>query len=121
MNITPEEWQTFTPGVRMYKGKKTCFYNGQELMNGWDDHDNPICLVYSFIEKQTWEAVVVLPGVEVIQWGAFCFSKNLERVMMSDSVKRIEAQAFYHCYGLKYIQQSRNLTKDTLFIEHVPP
>ena len=61
MRVQTEEWRRFIPGIRMYKGKKTYFYNGEKLRD--DDYDS---LIYSWEERLTWEVIIVLPGVEVI-------------------------------------------------------
>ncbi|GFH50294.1 hypothetical protein CTEN210_06770 [Chaetoceros tenuissimus] len=88
----------------MYKGKKTCFYNGEKLY----DRENGEYLVYSEEEQNLWEAVIVLPGVEVIP--EFTFGcNNIETVIMNDTVKRIEEMAFAGCENLFFVRLSRNL------------
>ncbi|GFH61969.1 hypothetical protein CTEN210_18445 [Chaetoceros tenuissimus] len=92
-----QEWEEFTrqgPGVRMYKGKKTLFWNGQEL----------------YITKSSpLEVIIVLPGVEVIPKWTFCACINAKTVIMTDSVRRIEDWAFHRCISLEFITLSRNL------------
>ena len=104
MRIQTEEWQRFIPGVRMYKGKKTLFYNGEILR---DEELTP--LIYDFKERQSWEVIVVLPGVEVIPEWTFKSCFEVEKVVMSDSVKRIEHSAFEDCESLEFIKFSKNL------------
>ncbi|GFH50292.1 leucine-rich repeat domain-containing protein [Chaetoceros tenuissimus] len=105
MRVQTEEWRQFIPGVRMYKGKKTCFYNGEIL---WDE-DHGEYLVYSKEEQLSWDVVIVLPGVEVICEVTFADCEKLETVVMADTVRRIEGHAFSNCDSLTYVKLSRNL------------
>ncbi|GFH58524.1 hypothetical protein CTEN210_15000 [Chaetoceros tenuissimus] len=57
----------------------------------------------------SWEAIMVLPGVEVIPAYTFSTCRNVKTIIMADTVKRIEERAFYCCRSLVYIQLSRNL------------
>ncbi|GFH50171.1 hypothetical protein CTEN210_06647 [Chaetoceros tenuissimus] len=107
MRVQTEEWRRFIPGVRMYKGKKTLFWNGEIL---WDDDDlfgHP--LIYDEEERDSWEVIIVLPGVEVIPQWAFCTFEKLEAVIMSDTVRRIEDNAFDACESLMFVKLLRNL------------
>ncbi|GFH50104.1 hypothetical protein CTEN210_06580 [Chaetoceros tenuissimus] len=104
MRVQTEEWRRFIPGIRMYKGKKTFFYNGEKL---WDD--NGVWLIHDEEERQSWEVIIVLPGVEVIPEFTFSGRKKLETVIMADSVRRIKNGAFIHCESLKFVKLSRNL------------
>ncbi|GFH57163.1 hypothetical protein CTEN210_13639 [Chaetoceros tenuissimus] len=113
MRVQTEEWQRFIPGVRMYKGKKTLFYNGEILSK-----EIPLqyygqgieFLIYDEEERQSWEAIIVLPGVEVIAYLTFVDCIKVEAVIMADSsVRRIEESAFQDCYKLAYVKLSRNL------------
>ncbi|GFH50103.1 hypothetical protein CTEN210_06579 [Chaetoceros tenuissimus] len=104
MRVQTEEWRRFNPGVRMYKGKKTHFYNGEIL---WDE-ENDVYLIYDQEEQESWEVIIVLPGVEVIPEETFSFSK-VEAVIMSDTVRRIEDSAFGRCCSLTFVRLSRNL------------
>ena len=88
--------------MRMYKGKMTLFYNGEVLLV--DD-----TLIYNWEERQTWEVIMVLPGVEVIPGLTFRGCVNLKTVIMADTVRRIEYLAFENCYSLEYVRLSRNL------------
>ncbi|GFH59539.1 hypothetical protein CTEN210_16015 [Chaetoceros tenuissimus] len=105
MRVQTEEWRRFVPGVRMYKEKKTLFYNGEEL---WDDENNEI-LIYDFRERDTWEVVIILPGVEEIPLETFAECEKLETVIMSDSVKRVWNRAFFGCLRLSFVKLSRNV------------
>ena len=78
MRVQTEEWQRFIPGVRMYQRKKTLFYNGEILY----DAQNGEPLIYSWEERQTWKAVIVLPGVEVIPEDIFHECKNIETIIV---------------------------------------
>ena len=90
----------------MYKGKKTLFYNGEKL---WDEWNNGEYLVYDREEQESWEVIIVLPGVEVIPKETFSGCEMLETVIMSDTVRRIEEQAFDNCRSLQFVKISRNL------------
>ena len=103
MRVQTEEWQRFIPGVIMYKGKKTLFWNG-EILRGDGEW-----LIYDQEERETWEVIIVLPGVEIIPENAFNWCKNIETVIMADTVRRIEMFAFYWCKSLLFVRLSRNL------------
>ena len=90
----------------MYRGKKTLFYNGEKL---YDDHTGGEYLVYNEEERETWEVIIVLPGVEMISEHTFYGCENVETVIMSDSVKRIENMAFYGCKSLEFVRLSKSL------------
>ncbi|GFH44596.1 hypothetical protein CTEN210_01070 [Chaetoceros tenuissimus] len=99
MRVQTEEWRRFIPGVRMYKGKKTLFYNGEIL---WDRYEY---LVYDQEERNSWEVIIVLPGVEEIPADTFSECENVKVVIMG----RIEDAAFSNCWNLAYVRLSRNL------------
>ncbi|GFH47061.1 hypothetical protein CTEN210_03536 [Chaetoceros tenuissimus] len=107
MRVQTEEWRKFVPGIRMYNGKKTFFWNGDKLWEGpdWNRRN----LFHDEEERDSWQVVMVLPGVEVIPRFAFCCCKNLEKVIMADTVKRIEMCAFDRCGSLKFVRLSRTL------------
>ena len=91
----------------MYRGKRTLFYNGEELL--LDEDENFEFLIYNEEERETWQAIIVLPGVEVIPWNAFMHCENVEVVIMAHTVKRIETFAFVRCKRLKVVKLSTNL------------
>ena len=104
MRVQTEEWQRFRPGIRMYKGKKTYFYNGEKLRddeNGW--------LIYDKEKRQSWEVIIVLPGVEIIPEDTFYECENVKVVIMSDTVRRIEEDAIRGCHSLVFVKLSTNL------------
>lgn len=107
MRVQTEEWRRFIPGVRMYNGKKTLFYNGEKLWEGDAFDGQP--LVYSEDERKLWEVIIVLPGVEIITERAFVSCDNLEKVIMSDTVRRIEEDTFLQCKSLHFVKLSTNL------------
>ncbi|GFH61580.1 hypothetical protein CTEN210_18056 [Chaetoceros tenuissimus] len=108
MRIQTEEWRRFIPGVRMYKGKKTLFYNGEKLSENIIIGRCP--LIYDYKEQQSWEVIIVLPGVKVIPSCNFEYLANVKMVIIADnSVKRIEFDAFRFCKNLAFVKLSRNL------------
>ncbi|GFH49334.1 hypothetical protein CTEN210_05810 [Chaetoceros tenuissimus] len=60
-------------------------------------------------ERQTWQQVIVLEGVTVIPEQAFFYCKNIERIIFSDTVIRVEDLAVCGCSSLVYIKLSNNL------------
>lgn len=107
MRVQTEEWRRFIPGVRMYKGKLTLFYNEEKLC---DRRENKLqYLIYDEKEREKWEVIIVFPGVEVIPEFTFEFCINVETVIMSDSVKRIEDGAFMKCKILKFVRLSKTM------------
>ena len=81
----------------MYKDKKTLFYNGEILLDDfWES------LIYDEEERESWKVIIVLPGVEEIPFYTFRGCKNLETVIMSDTVRWIEWGAFFWCYSAFY-------------------
>ncbi|GFH61890.1 hypothetical protein CTEN210_18366 [Chaetoceros tenuissimus] len=106
MRVQTEEWQRFIPGVRMYQGKMTLFYNGEKL---WEGMGWSRPLIYDTRERRSWEVIIVLPGVEVVPEDAFVYCKNVKIVLMADTVRRIEFRAFAYCRSLEFVKLSRNL------------
>ncbi|GFH47102.1 hypothetical protein CTEN210_03577 [Chaetoceros tenuissimus] len=107
MKVQTEEWRRFIPGVRMYKDKKTLFYNGEKLWEGDGSSGRP--LIYDEEERNTWQVVIILPGVEVIPEWTFWSCKNIKTVIMADTVRRIEYKAFFGCDSLVFVGLSKNL------------
>lgn len=106
--LTDAEWEEIVkegPGVRMYKDKKTLFYNGEILY----DEDIHEYLVHDREERWSWEVVIILPGVEVIPRCTFILCWKVETVVMADTVKRIEYGSFKGCSRLEFVKLSRNL------------
>ncbi|GFH50295.1 cell surface protein [Chaetoceros tenuissimus] len=89
----------------MYRGKKTLFYNGEKLY----DEETGEYLVYDQEEQNSWEVIIVSPGVEVIPEYNFCGCYNLDKVVISDSVKRIERMTFAGCESLFFVGLSTSL------------
>ncbi|GFH58472.1 leucine-rich repeat domain-containing protein [Chaetoceros tenuissimus] len=109
-NLTRAEWDAIVeegPGMRMWKGKMTLFYNGEKLF----DDENREYLMYSKEQRESWEVMIVLPRVKVIPGFTFSYCKNVKTVIMSDSVKRIEGAVFSSCESLEYVRLSRNLER----------
>ncbi|GFH53385.1 hypothetical protein CTEN210_09861 [Chaetoceros tenuissimus] len=110
MLVHTKERQLFRPGVRMHKGLKTLFYNGEKLcISSGIDGKEPIYKIHDIKERETWEQVFVLPGVKIIPYRTFYCCRNIKRVIMSDSVKRIANRAFWLCENIVFLNLSRNL------------
>ncbi|GFH47852.1 hypothetical protein CTEN210_04328 [Chaetoceros tenuissimus] len=93
MRVQTEEWRRFVPGVRMYKGKKTLFYNGEKL---WD--------IYSPEDKRTWEVVIILPGVEYKESKKLLLrAAILVHIKLSRNLEYIGEEAFMYCESLTSI------------------
>lgn len=111
-NITPETWKN--QKWKYYRGKKTFFYDGRRLgnvgdINGDDFDERYTTLIYDKAERDSWEIVIVLPGVEVIPDYTFFECQNIKEVFMSNSVERIENSAFEECENLCGVELSSNL------------
>ena len=54
-----------------------------------------------------------IEGLPLTEVGPYCFAKNkyLERVVLPDTVRKIERMAFYNCTGLKSLEMGANLTE----------
>ena len=85
------------------KGKKTLFYNGEKIYYKCSE------LIYNKKERLSWEVIIALPGVEVIPRCTFLDCWNVKTVIMSDTVRRIEDDAFNACYILEHVKLSKNL------------
>ncbi|GFH61912.1 hypothetical protein CTEN210_18388 [Chaetoceros tenuissimus] len=108
--LTKKEWKEISEkykdgGIHMFRGKRTLFYNGEKL---WDV-ENREHLIYNDEERQTWQVIIILPGVEVIPDHTFQECGNVKTVIMADTVRRIETDAFSQCYSLKFVKLSTNL------------
>lgn len=66
-------------------------------------------LIYDGEEQQSWEVVTVLPGVEIIPFQFTFGCNNIETIIMSDTVIRIEEMAFAGCKNLSFVRLSRNI------------
>lgn len=60
------------------------------------------------VKDQPSEVVVpdAIEGLPITEVGPYCFAKNkyLERVVLPDSILKIERMAFYHCTALKQLE-----------------
>ncbi|GFH61885.1 hypothetical protein CTEN210_18361 [Chaetoceros tenuissimus] len=104
--LSDEEWEEIEklgPGVRLYNGLKTLFYNGETLWSTGRFN------VYDKDERESWEQIIVLPGVEVIPNFTFFDCKRVKIVLMNDSVKRLEFHACRDCKELVFILFWKNL------------
>ena len=100
--VSKEEWNEILekgPGVRMYKGLQTLFYNGEKLWEG--DFYNGKPLVYDRKERQAWQQVIVLPGVKTIPKLTFRCCKN---VSLSSSLSLARHGQFLYA-SLKYKEE----------------
>lgn len=106
--ISDKEWDEIKklgPGVRMYRGKKTLFYNGEKLYS----YGYGRTKVYDEKERESWEMIIVLPGVTSIPSFSFYACRFLEAVIMPDSVRTINRYVFTLCLSLKFIRLSKRL------------
>ncbi|GFH47627.1 hypothetical protein CTEN210_04102 [Chaetoceros tenuissimus] len=106
--ISDKEWDEIKklgPGVRIYRGKKTLFYNGERLYS----YGYGRTKVYDEKERESWEMIIVLPGVTSIPSYSFYACRFLEAVIMPDSVRTINRYVFTLCVSLKFIRLSRRL------------
>ena len=106
MRVQTEEWQRFIPGVRMYKGKKTYFYNGEKLF----DTVNNEYLTYDREEQHSWEVIIILPGVEVITYLNFCACAQVEVIIMSDTVRSIERERLLLIAKVSFMSNSQEIS-----------
>ncbi|GFH57137.1 hypothetical protein CTEN210_13613 [Chaetoceros tenuissimus] len=111
LRISTEEWQEIErmgPGVREYKGKNTLFWNGEELWEYSYSYRGRV-LVHSKDERDSWQVIIVMPGVEEIRENSFVRCLNIEAVIMADSITWVGHCAFENCKSLVFIKLSRNL------------
>ncbi|GFH50095.1 hypothetical protein CTEN210_06571 [Chaetoceros tenuissimus] len=93
----------------MYGGLKTLFYNGEKLWEGDEDYGDP--LVYNKTERQSWQQIIILPGVQEIPDCTFTGCVKVKRIMMNDDVQLIGKATFFNCWRLVFIRLSRRLVK----------
>ncbi|GFH50113.1 hypothetical protein CTEN210_06589 [Chaetoceros tenuissimus] len=108
ITISDEEWEAIGregPGVRMYRGLKTYFYNGEELWNLASEKH----IVHTDAERQSWQQLIILPGVEEVRDHTFTGCANVEIVFMHDSTKKMGKYCFYRLVKLSFVQFSREL------------
>jgi hypothetical protein len=97
---------------------KECFANCTMLENVV--HEAKIIGEDSFYNSGL--TVAVIPDtVKEIKFGAFRHSKNLERVLISDSVQSISKFAFYGCNNLKEIVIPKGLYSNLEIFEGINP
>lgn len=98
--------------------QKTLFYNGEMLWQDNEEEQIDEYFIYNEEERESWQVIVNIPGVEIIPEGTFSCCGNVEKVVMADSVQRIEESAFDNCKNLTFVKLSRNLQyigKDVFF------
>ena len=61
------------------------------------------------MERDSWEVIIVLPGVEVVPALTFYDCRNIKTVIVYDTVQRIENEAFKECWNLEFVKLSRSL------------
>lgn len=118
-DFTNKEWKEISKkykdgGVHNYRGKRTLFWNGEKLLWKKEDADEEegntdLHRVYDKEERDSWEMIVIMPGVEKIPHRAFVKLKNLKVVIMANTVKRIDMSAFAECISLVFVKLSRAL------------
>ncbi|GFH58431.1 hypothetical protein CTEN210_14907 [Chaetoceros tenuissimus] len=84
-------------------------YSRRGEINGWEEWEiSDKCKQY-FRERLSWQQVIVVEGVTVIQQKTFQCCFNIKKVIFADSVVRIEYCAFRFCKSLVYIKLPINL------------
>ncbi|GFH44053.1 hypothetical protein CTEN210_00527 [Chaetoceros tenuissimus] len=116
--------------VATVNGLVTLFYDGskelcnEELHDEWEDqlvehNDEDIadweswdlsneCKQY-IRERFSWQQIIVVEGVTEIPEWTFSDCRNIQRVILSNTVVRIEQLGFSRCKSLVYIKWSVNL------------
>lgn len=84
--------------------ERIVYYDGSQWYDGWQGP-----MIHSEKERNTWTTVIIKEGVEVIPYRTFYGCKNLRKVIMPNSVKRIGAWAFAYCTRLMHIKWSENI------------
>ena len=112
--------------VANVEGLLTLFYDGSELSNKQLDDELEDCHMRNgsydvdlnklsepcrkyIKERRTWQQIIVLEGVTVIPRHTFKYCYNIKRVIVANTVVRIERCAFDFCRGLVYIKLSISL------------
>lgn len=101
--------------TELVDGLWTLFYDGSELFN-YELHTErfPIERRSHFAqqywkERELWQQVIVLDGVSIIPRQTFHGCKNIKRVILANTVTRIEGWAFSKCILLDDVKWSMNL------------
>ncbi|GFH57208.1 hypothetical protein CTEN210_13684 [Chaetoceros tenuissimus] len=101
-------------------GLVTVFYEGskplynelleEELSHAHQQNLDPSeeCKEY-LSERLSWQQVIVVKGVTMIQFCSFKRCENIKRIIFADTVTRIDASAFAYCKSLYYIKLSISL------------
>lgn len=79
--------------VIYYDGEQWCDYKGEPIAHTRE-------------ERETWEHIVVKRGVKIIKAFTFANCKNVKKITMSSTVKRIDTNAFAYCESLMEIDWS---------------
>lgn len=96
-------------------GLWTLFYDGSELFcQELQSERFPIKRRSEFAkqywrERESWQQIVVLDGVSIIPRQTFHGCKNIKRVILANTVTRIEGLAFSKCLLLDDVKWSMNL------------
>ena len=93
--------------IQLVDNLKTVFYDGSELWEGGMFNGSPI--LYNKKERESWERIIVLSGVQVIPHHTFLYCYNVHIVILADTVIRIEDLAFHSCKNIYWFKLSRNL------------
>ncbi|GFH44005.1 hypothetical protein CTEN210_00479 [Chaetoceros tenuissimus] len=93
--------------IQLVGNLKTVFYDGTKLWEGGMFNGAPV--VYNKKERESWERIIVLSGVQVIPHHTFLYCYNIKIVIVADTVIRIEDLAFHSCKNMSWVKLSRNL------------
>ncbi|GFH57035.1 leucine-rich repeat domain-containing protein [Chaetoceros tenuissimus] len=108
--LTNQEWDEVNalgPGIHNFRGINTLIYNGRKCWKKSQDKNTGKILLDN-VERDSIEIIIILPGVYTIQGSRF-YGFNVKTVIMSDTVKRIEKNAFHSCIYLRFVKLSRNI------------
>ena len=88
-----------------FEGAAEGYYDNDEK-ESWEDWPlSDECKIY-WKDRQSWQQIIVIEGVTEIPEMTFHRCENIKRVIMADTVIRIERNAFYCCFNLIYIKLS---------------
>ncbi|GFH44055.1 hypothetical protein CTEN210_00529 [Chaetoceros tenuissimus] len=99
-----DEWDDelleYDAELHQYRCKNIAHWESWDLSNE--------CKQY-FRERLSWEQIIVEEGVTVIPISTFSYCCNIKKVILANTVIKIEAATFYNCSSLVYVKWSMSL------------